>query len=155
MSLILGLVLRVPGPKTSALQNSRRRMDASGTSQGSILIDFGLLSSVFFWNNINFNWKSTQNDCGRPQNILNVIFSLNASSKLQFWTPNWILNFLTSLKFQFSPITPFLDHIFSIPYRRNPSYGPYGPFWFSANFGRDMEKPYQKNTILRKSDFLR
>ena len=34
--------------------------------------------------------------------------------------------------------------VFSIPYCRNPSYGPYGPFWFSANFGWDMEKPYQK-----------
>ena len=119
------------------------------TTTGSILIDLGLFSTFFVWNDINFNWKSSQNDCGRPQNIFNIILSLKTSSKVKFWTPNWILKFLTSLKI----ITPFLDHFFPIPYCRNLSYGPYGPFWFSAVFGWDMEKPYQKTSFWGKVTF--
>ena len=47
--------------------------------------------------------------------------------------------------FQFSSKTHFFNHKFQDPSCRICSYGPYGPFWFSVIFGRDMEKRYQKN----------
>ena len=75
----------------------------------------------------------SQNKGGNLQNIFQYHFGLRTTLK----SPSLDLNpefsiFRPLQKNQFSSITPFLDHIFSIPYCRKGSYGPYGPFWFSV-----------------------
>ena len=65
--------------------------------------------------------------------FLKVILVWKQPWKVNFWT--WKLNFncSTPLNFHFSSITPSFHPKFSNPYCRKGSYGPYGPFWFSAN----------------------
>ena len=57
------------------------------------------------------------------------------------------MNFGTPLKFQLSSITPLFHPKISNPYCRKGSYGPYGPFWFSAKNRRDLVKRYQNENF--------
>ena len=90
---------------------------------------------------------------GTPRIFLNIILTSKQPSKVQFWIS--ILNFqlLNPLKFYFSSITPFFLPKFSNPYCRKGSYGPYGPFWFSAKNRRDLVKRYQNEKFWEKSNF--
>ena len=75
------------------------------------------------------------------------------TKSLHFEIQNWILNFGTPLKFHFSPITPFFHPKFSNPYCRKSSYGPYGPFWFSAKKWFWSVKNNRESTFLEKVTF--
>ena len=55
--------------------------------------------------------------------------------------------------FYFSSITSFFRPKFSNPYCRKGSYGPYGPFLFSAKIRRDLAKRYQNDNVGGKVHF--
>ena len=74
-----------------------------------------------------------------------------------FWI--WILDLTLifhvceTFNFQFPSKTHFLDQNFQDPSCRICSYGPQGPFWFSAKTWPDTVKRYQKNETAEKSVF--
>ena len=88
------------------------------------------------------------------------VWSIETFSTIRIWkvviekgSYDGKLKFSRGLKIKCSSITPFLDHKNSIPYCRTCSYGPYGPFWFSAKNRRDLVKRYQNLNFWEKSIF--
>ena len=96
----------------------------------------------------------SRNKGGDLQNI----FKYHSGLKTILESPIWDLDptVVTSpppWKFQFSSITPFLGPKSSNPYCRKGSYGPYGPFWFSAKNRRDLVQRYQNGIFWEKYIF--
>ena len=85
---------------------------------------------------------------------LEIILELGTVSKVWFWSPKVIFEFLGTLIFQFSSKTRFLGQYFEDLSCRICSYGPYGPFRFSVK--NDLTRKFPSSFhFFGKSHFLR
>ena len=117
-------------------------------------LDVSSIWNIFDWKSWFHIWKLSRNKVGHPWNFFEYYCDLKTTIKSQILDFKIELSILESHHFfYFSSITPFFLPKFSNPYCRTSSYGPYGPFWFSAKSRRDWVKRYQNEDCVGNVNF--
>ena len=122
-----------------------------------------LLKSDFSWFFLNLGYFLIENNiilygnwagikAGTSRFVIISFWPQNNPQKSNFGPQSSIFNCSTPLKFYFFFINPLFSPKFPDPYCRKGSYGPYGPFWFSAKSSW-LSKALPTRYFLRKVQF--